>query len=450
VGAFHLHWNGTTMEAEPNTRVEGVQAMRVFQGSLYESIGLPLEEPEAELTEQEILHPSVIQEVVPEASGTTFKALLPRSATNLILPEYAPPSSAYQFGSLPQALGFLHLSADESSLWAAAGPVAKPPTGSAPGELTVLRKSGGTWSQVLGPETENSAEQEAAHTGKVVPENLASDVVNSLATEPTSSSAWLALDTQGDATAESPSPTLPATVAHVSADGSLTEERIPSEAEAAQGVGPKGAAYRMVCPASNDCWLATTQGWLFHLSESGAQTLPVDTDPAFNGTLITHRPADEGLPQVQSDAPPADNSGLEGEAPNTGAGAAATKPPQTFASVSVPLLSNVHTKLLHGTTLQLSFRLAVKARVRLVAKRHASVVASTPTRTMKAGSHSLSLQLSRLRWPTKLDLQTHALAPLPKISTRSNNVESVSTSLVFPGLRSDLAELWPSRSGTRL
>ena len=33
--------------------------MRVFQGSLYESIGLTLEEPEAELTEQEILHPSV-------------------------------------------------------------------------------------------------------------------------------------------------------------------------------------------------------------------------------------------------------------------------------------------------------------------------------------------------------------------------------------------------------
>ena len=143
LGAFHLHWNGTTLEAEPNTRVESVQAMRVFQGSLYESIGLPLEEPEAELTEQEILHPSVIQEVLPSASGASFRALLPRTSSNLILPGYVPASPEYSFGSLPQALGFLQLASSEGSLWAAAGPVATPPRESAPGQLTVLRDAGG-------------------------------------------------------------------------------------------------------------------------------------------------------------------------------------------------------------------------------------------------------------------------------------------------------------------
>ena len=152
---------------------------------------------------------------------------------------------------------------------------------------------------------------------------------------------------------------------------------------------------------------------------------------------------------MQSDALPTDTSGLEGEAGTAGAAKLATTPPQIFASVSVPLLSNVHSKL-HGTTLELSFHLAVKARVRLVAKRHASVVASTSTKTLKAGTHSLSLHLSRARWPTKLNLETHALAPLPKVSTRSNNVESVSTSLMFPRLRGGLAEAWPSAPGTGL
>ncbi len=448
VGAFHLHWNGTTLEAEPNTRIESVQAMRVFQGNLYESIGLPLEEPEAELTEQEILHPSVIQQVVSEATGTTFKRLLPRSSQNLILPEYAPPSQAYQFGSLPQALGFLRLASSESSLWAAAGPTAEVPSGSAPGELTVLHDVGGQWSQVLGPETEASAEEETDQTGKVVPEGIASDAVTSIATEPAGSSAWLALDSEADANSESPKPTLLASVAHVGGDGSVAEEQVPTEAERLDGVGAKGAAYRIACPAANDCWLATTQGWLFHLSESGSQTIAPDTDASFQGPLITHRPGDEGLPQVQSDTLPIDDSGLEGEATTGTAEKLTVTAPQIFATVSVPLLSDVHSKL-RGTTLELSFHLAVKARVRLIAKRHTSVVASTPTQTLKSGRHTLSVHLSRARWPTKLNLETHALAPLPKVSTRSNNVESVSTSAVFPSLRSDLGEAWAYLQGTR-
>jgi hypothetical protein len=98
----------------------------------------------------------------------------------------------------------------------------------------------------------------------------------------------------------------------------------------------------------------------------------------------------------------------------------------------VPLLSDVHTRLLHGTTLELSFHLAVKARVRLLAKRHSHVVASTPMRTLKAGKRSLQLRLNVNRWPTKLDLQTQALAPLPTVSSLSSGVETISTSLAFP------------------
>jgi hypothetical protein len=416
IGAFHLHWNGSSLEPEPNTQVETVDDMRVFHGSLYESIGLPLEESgEIEHTIEEILHPSVLQEVAAEGVSPTFGMLHPRSSTNQILPEYGS-------GSAPQALGFLHLSADEDSLWAAAGPVAKPPSGSEPGALTVLNDSNGTWSQVLGPEV--------PETVKPDPPGLAEDVVNSIAAEPASSSAWLALDSREDA--ERPNPTEVATVAHVSSDGSISEEQVPSEVEGREGVGPKGAAYRIACPAQNDCWMATTEGWLFHLSEADSRTLPADTDPAFNGPLIAYRPHDEGLPQETLDTLPVDDSGLEeSQGPSAAASIFKVTPVNTFAEVELPLLSHERTRIIHGTTLDLTFHLAVKARIRLIAKRHKSVVASTSMQTLKAGNRSLEVKLDRDRWPTKLELQTHALAPLPRTSTRGAGVESVETSAVF-------------------
>lgn len=425
LGAFHLHWNGSSLQPEPNTRAEDVRSLDAFEGKLYEGIGL-LEEIEGE-PGQEILHPPVLQVISAEESAEAFEPQHPEreGIAEEFLPEYA-------VGSRPRALAPLQLSSDEGSLWAAAGPVKVPPVGSSLGELIVLHDAGGVWSQVLGPaETGSEAHPRPSGSLKADPLSLQDEVVNSIAAEPGTSSAWLALDTQSDANGEAPSPTSLATVVHVEADGQLTEEQLPSEAEREAGVGPKGAAYRITCPARNDCWMATTQGWLFHLSEGSPQ--PVDGDPAFNGPLITFRPHDEGVPQEQGDAPPSDDSGLEeSQAPSSASELTKAVAPNPFATVTLPLLSNVHTRLIHGTTLELSFHLAVKARIRLIAKRRASVVASTSTRTLKAGKRSLQLRLNIHRWPTKLELQTHALAPLPTASTRGTGVETVSTSLAFP------------------
>lgn len=77
------------------------------------------------------------------------------------------------------------------------------------------------------------------------------------------------------------------------------------------------------------------------------------------------------------------------------------------------------------------FHLAAKARVRLVAKRRKQTVASTPMRTLAAGNRELLLRLQLKRWPTKLDLQTHALAPLPTVSTRGASTTTVSTGFVW-------------------
>jgi hypothetical protein len=403
-GAFSLHWNGSAVEAQANTAADSAQDISAFEGRLLESVALAREEVQGEEEEPlEILHPFVLYEISSEPGAASFEGLRPFAPGDLALPEYAA-------GSYPAALAGMQLSVDtdangEESLWAAAGPAATPPSGSDTGGLTVLRYAGGSWSQVLGPQ--------APATIAVDPASLEEDVVTSIAGEPGSSSAWLALDTQLDAA--QPNPTALATLVHVQADGSLSEEQLPSASERAEGVAPQGAAADVACPAQNDCWLATTRGALFHLSEEDAQTLPVDGDRAFtSGSVITYRPRDEGLPQVPPSRPPGAEEDEE-PAPNTSA--RSHRPPTSESHrVTVAPYSGARVRLLHGTTLELSFRLPVRARVRLLAERRTSVVASTPVRVLAAGRRVLRLQLNPRRWPTKLYLRVDPLAALPTVS----------------------------------
>lgn len=420
VGAFQLHWNGGSLSAEPSPQGHAIEDMRLFGGRLYESVRLSRED---KLTNPESPeHPPVLRRINPIGTQPTFVPLSPG------VPEYAPEE-------LPETLDFLRLGADGDALWGAAGTVPPTPEHPAAGETTVIRYAGGAWSQVLGP----------SEPPRVNP--LAGDVVSAIAAEPGGDSAWVALDSQSDAS--HPSPTVPARVARISADGTVTDEQtLPSAAEAQAGVGPKGAAKQIACPAPHDCWMVTTQGWLFHLSDGSSP--PRDTDPAFAG-LITYRPPDEGLPQVAPDAPPVDDSGLI-EGPPAQTGSLVEEPAPARATVTAPLLSHVRTRLVHGDTLELRFHLAVKARVRLLARRRKRVVASTPTRTLAAGNRHLLLRLNPRRWPTKLDLQTHALAPLPTIagggsgssgsgsgsgSGGGGGPNAVATSLTFPNALAD-------------
>jgi hypothetical protein len=406
IGAFQLHFNGHTVSAEPSPQGHVVQDMRLFGGRLYESVRLA---PEDRVTDPEP-SPVALRRINPVGVQPTFVALSPG------VPEYL-------HKEFPTALDYLRLSADAEGLWGAAGPTFEDPEKSQEGEARVVRYAGGAWSQVLGPsEPAHAAPGERA-------DPFGEDVVDSIAAEPGGAGAWIALDTRSDAA--SPSPTVPALVARIAADGTVSDElQLPIAGEAGGATGPKGAAEHLACPAPHDCWLATSQGWLFHLSEKDASP-PPDTDAAFAG-LVTFRPPDEGVPQVVPDAPPVDNSGLNEEVPGITVEKGNSTPEQP-AMVRVALLSDVHTKIRDRTTLELRFHLAVKARVRLVAKRHRSIVARTAMSTLAAGSHRLLLRLDAHRWPTKLDLETHALAPLPIASTRGAGNDTVSTeSLAFP------------------
>jgi hypothetical protein len=410
--AFHLHWNGGSLTAEPTAQGHSARDMRLFEGRLLESVRLLPGDSSAEF---ETPLPSAMHAINPAGVAPAVEPVLG-------MPLY----SAEEF---PEALDFLHLGADSEAAWAAAGPVEKAPAHSTAAGLTVVRNAGGAWTQVAGPEAPTH-------------EAIAGDVVNSIAPEPGTDHAWVALDTQEDSLKQSP--TVPALLARVSADGTIETQTLPSPSEIAEGIGPKGAAKTIACPAVEDCWMTTTQGWIFHLAPEGHRRLPageVDHSAAFAND-ITFRPPDAGVPQVIPDAPPPDDSGL-GERADSKPGLVEV-PAATESKVRAALVSNIRSRLVHGTTtLELSFHLAAKARVKLLAKRKARVVASTPMRTFAQGNRKLTLRLDRRRWPTKLDLQTHALAPLPLVSTRLPGNDTVGTGFVTlpgtPGAASALA-----------
>jgi len=388
VGAFQLHWNGGSLEPEPYT-AEGhpVEDMRLLGGHIYESVRL------AAGDRSSAPEPPLVHRIEPEGMLPTFEAET--------LPFFEP------------TLDFLRLSGAEEALWGAAGPQNANETKAPP--VTVVRRYEGSWSELIGPSnplgTHVIPEEET-----LFPEGAEHATVSSIAADPGTESAWIALAPQVQHSGE------PAVLLHVSATGKVIEEAtLPSAHEQGEGIGRKGSAARISCPATNDCWLSTTQGWLFHLAPENERTLARDENESeyFQG-LITFRPEDLGLPQVPADAPPPDTSGLVEEPPNYGGGFAESKTPAIEANITAPLLTHVHSRLVGGTTLELRFDLAVKARVRLLAKRRKKLVASTPTRTLAAGARKLLLRLNRHEWPTKLDLQTHPLAPLPTTTVKES------------------------------
>jgi hypothetical protein len=424
VGSFQLHWNGATLTRQPYIN-EGHQIgdMAAYEGRVIASVrvkpGDPVVKKEGIVGEVPALHA-----ITTEESLEPFESILE-------LP-------LLQLGEFPSALDYLHLSGDEDALWGAAAPARELPAESKEAGTTILRYSRTqfspesheytsqelpSWQQVLGPCPAGSAcEAEPPSQNP-----FGTQVATSIAAEPATHSAWVAVDSKQDA--ERPSPASFASVARLTADGSISDRlQLPL---AGEPYGAKGGSEQIACPAPADCWMVSTQGWLFHLSTPEAREHPaVNTEPAFSGTYLVHeRPPDEGVPQENSVALVEGNAGEQEQGPPE---TKAKEEPTPFVRVTVPLLSRVHTHLVHGTTLELTFHLSVKARVRLLAKRKTKVVASTPMRVFKAGNHSLLLALNAKRWPTKLALQTHALAPLKTVSTRESNVGTVSTGLSFP------------------
>jgi hypothetical protein len=183
-----------------------------------------------------------------------------------------------------------------------------------------------------------------------------------------------------------------AAVARIKPDGTTTVTRLPLA-----GAG-RGSAARVACPAPEECWMVTWAGWIFRYSEGAP--LPLDTDPAFQGT-IEFRP-NESAEQLIPDRLPVDDSQLFAP-PELELTPNASKPAKVGRLP--PLLKKVRTRL-RGLLLIATFTVTRRARVRLEAKRGGRTVARSPGRTFGPGRHRLTVKLSRERYPTHLAFKT--------------------------------------------
>ena len=329
IGAFHLHWNGTALEAAPYP-AEGhpVEDMRALNGRLYESVRVDAED---HVAVQSPRAPAV-HAINPAGSSPAFEA-----------EEELP---LYETNELARALDFLHLSAADGTLWAAGGPKEEP------GQVTVAIRQGGTWTQLIGPSHPLEAilpEAQSVEERQLLGGEAKHARVAAIAAEPGTNSAWIALEAPTRKAGEPER----AVLIRVSSEGQVLEEQtLPASGEQSEGIGPKGAAAKLTCPKANDCWLATTQGWLFHRAPSGERTVTPDGDPNFSG-LITYRPARPGAPapharRATRPTPPdsSNSSTLPG-------GAFAERTGREEAKVTLPLLSHLRSRILHGNTLML-------------------------------------------------------------------------------------------------
>jgi hypothetical protein len=420
-GAFHLHWDGQNVTVVYAPEDHAVAAMALvstplgngnFQPSLFESVQLA---PGDEYGLQSTTHPPLLH-LISAGSGTVFHDIFPpnpgcevSAAICYPLPEYGfEERGAEQLPVDPQTLAGFSLSSDYSpalgaasgsQLWAVAGPDATAPMDSSHGDAHPIalryESASNAWTQV------------APNLGGFP---SGSDPLG-VAAEPDAPAAWVTLASHDRA----------AHVDRLTSAGTLTEADTLGPA---QGVGYRGEAGPIACPAPQECWLATNQGWLFHLTSRNAQgPLPQDTDPNFAG-IIAFRPPDGGTLLLPSDTPPPDDS-LANQAPPVLPPAQAQV--QGVSVTHEALVQHMRTKLLKQDTLSLTFTLTVSAHVQLLASRHSHLIADTRRTTLHRGHHELRLRLNPRRWPTKLDLRASPLEPLPTVAAPPSGSGSTPT-----------------------
>jgi hypothetical protein len=445
-GAFHLHWDGTTVSVVDEPQDHQIASMTVDQGQIYESVQLT---PTDSYAGEDANHPPVVHVIVPTDPVNPFHSLFPPDMQDPSCGGFCPPLPEYGTNTLGQAvapdtLGGLALSSDSNAgaadpqLWAAAGFDGVNAPGQGEAHPVVLRYVDGTWTQIV----PNLVQLPGVDTPlAVTPGNAAPE---SVAAEPNTGAAWIAVIPggagDGQAHVDRVEVTGPAGVTATGPNGAtatgpdggsatgpdggsatgpnggsatgavgatVTDQDVLGTA---QGVGPRGNAKAIACPAAQDCWLATDGGWLFHLSD-GTQW-PQDTDPNFAG-IITYRPPDSGVPVVIPQGP-----GFDQLPPPPSNPGGRNKRPRRRILHPKPIVTHMGDRLV-GTTLQLSFTLTKKAHVQLIARRHHAVVAQTRNLVLAPGRHTLSLSLNVRRWPTSLKLNAIPIAATHKPRTRA-------------------------------
>jgi len=364
VGAFHLHWDGSSLVSIYGPQGRAVSDMEFHAGRLYEST-LVGRSPENRSDPVNLAEAESVPRLIHTIAGRSF-------SNDPFVPAALP-------GVPADGSELLALDGDDEGLWAVGGGAASGP--SAPASGAVARPP--LAARLVGDDFEQLSLSGAALG--------LGERFTDVAAMPGSDAAMATLVPFADRHSTNSK----ATVASIAADGTVATTALP-----AAGAG-RGSAARIACPAANDCWMVTSAGWLFHYSDGSPGA--VDTDPNFQGT-IAFRP-NEAAEQFIPDALPEDDSQLFAPPPletgrEEGRKAKVRRLP--------PLLRNIHSEL-HGLRLVVTFTVTRRARVQLLAKQGGRVVARTPKRVFSPGHRELSLQLTRDEYPTGLAFKTREL-----------------------------------------
>ena len=368
VGAFHARWDGgdvRTVYAPQGRGVSGIAALgggrfveTTFVGRARENRVDPVDLARPEDPGPRILH-----------------TIGPGGFRN------EPFVAAERPGLAAEATELLAVDVSGENVWAAGGGAASgpaaPPETSADRPPIAVRRAGDFWHEVALDETK-------LHAG---------ELITAIAALPGSADAMAAVSTFADRR----STTAKARVARLSPSGEVSVTTLP-----ASGAG-RGSAARIACPAPDECWMATTAGWLFHMTDGSqhAQT----TDPAF-ARLITRRP-NEAAEQFIPDAPPVDDSLLFAPPPavEEAAAPATTETGTQAPPKPKPVITKVRKPRLRSPTrMVVAFTVVRTARIGMVGYRGPRVVTRAKARLLKPGKRTLVLKLSRKRsrYPTRL------------------------------------------------
>lgn len=358
IGAFHLHWDGTTLRTVYGPQGRGVTDIELFGGNFIEST-LVGRSPENRTDPVQLAEPESPPRLLHRyGPGSTF-------ANDPFVPVAQP-------GVPTDGTELLGLDGEGTNLWAVGGGAASGPSAPVNGSVArpplIARLVGGAFQEV---------------TPSV---SFADDVrFTDAAAIPGEDAAWVTAVPFG----ERRSVNAKATIARIETDGTTEVTRLP-----AAGAG-RGSASRIACPATNECWMVTRAGWLFHYSDG--TVYPQDTEPAFQGT-IEFRP-NEAAEQIISDTPPEDDSQIFAPLPEEEEPA----PPK-----AKPLLKKVKSKL-EGKRLVVSFYVVRPAKIQLIARKGKQVVGKTPLTKFSRGKGELSIRVTEKRYPNKLAFKTREL-----------------------------------------
>lgn len=380
-GAFHLRWDGTTLTQVWNGQGRGVSGLTTHRGTVLESVFVgPQAGAQGARPGLRIAEP--VPALLHGVAGTAF-------VNDPFVPTLDP--------SIPaDGVEMRAIDSDGSTAWAVGGGAGSGPAAGAgyvqAGPLAARRTSGG-WQQLP--------------LSGDLPSNL---WFGTVAAVPGTQRAWASL-TQFETADRLGNPAgdaARAEIVSIDEDGSTTVETLGDG-------GARGTITAIDCPTAGDCWAATARGLLYRRTDRA--TYPVDTDPAFQGTIAI-RP-NEAASQVIPDEPPADDSRLFAppvelpqeaeEAPVCGT------PPRLMTRVKArsAKLTRAQKRAQNPTIkLTISFRLARRAQVGLQARRGGRTVARAKARTLRPGNRKLTVSVRRKSWPKSLKFSLKELTTL--------------------------------------